>query len=371
MSAKTLTVRALRVKQDGETPLFSFFLRSNQILEIADISRIRKDATGALLGYQRGQVNAHVKEIVSYLNSEEILFPNAIILAVSDELKFTKSRGLQVGDADCVAGILEIPIRPEGQRVAWIVDGQQRTLALMQANIDPFLVPVTGFISDDFEIHRAQFLLVNKAKPLPRSLINELLPEVNTTLPPSLAKSKIPSALCNILQVDPESPFKGLIIRETTDRKKDKTAVIKDSSLIKVIEDGLKPQGCLYQYNDLATGQIDVESIRKVMNLYWWAVKKTFPDAWGKPPEQSRLMGGVGIKSMGALMDKIMASILPADQNAERKILEGLEAIKPHCAWTKGTWEKLNGISWEDLENTSRDINRLKNMLIRVYTRVE
>ena len=60
-------------------------------------------------------------------------------------------------------------------------------------------------------------------------LINELLPEVNTALPPSLAKNKIPSALCNVLNKDPESPFCGLIRRQTTD-KGIKAAVVKDNS---------------------------------------------------------------------------------------------------------------------------------------------
>ena len=87
-------------------------------------------------------------------------------------------------------------------------------MALMQSKAHSLMVPVTGFVTNDFDVHRAQFLLVNKAKPLPKGLINELLPEVNTLLPSSLAKNKIPSELCKILNQDSESPFRGLIIRE-------------------------------------------------------------------------------------------------------------------------------------------------------------
>ena len=38
---------------------------------------------------------------------------------------------------------------------------------------------------------------------------------------------------------------------------------------------------------------------------FWVAVRNTFPSAWGQPPRRSRLMHGVGIASMGFLMDAI------------------------------------------------------------------
>jgi DGQHR domain-containing protein len=368
---KAFVTRALRVAQDGKTPLFSFYVRGKDILEIADISRIKRDEEGTLLGYQRGEVGRHVDEIVEYLDSDSVLFPNAIILALSSEAKFKKSRGPQVGDKGTDAGVLEIPRGKNGQREAWIVDGQQRTMALSKAKNSSIPVPVTAFISDDFEVHRSQFLLVNKAKPLPNGLINELLPAVNTALPASLAKNKIPSALCDILNKDPESPFCGLIRRETTSNK-NKIAVVKDTSMLQVIKTSLNSvHGCLYQYRNVATGEIDLDSVRLVINLFWGEVKLTFPEAWGRSPKRSRLMGGVGVKSMGVLMDRIMSSVQPGDKEARGHIRKALSRIKNHCAWTQGTWEHLNGVPWNQLQNTSRDVKLLSNMLIRLYTGVE
>ncbi|MCP4611712.1 MAG: DGQHR domain-containing protein [Planctomycetes bacterium] len=366
--SKKFSVRALMIKQTKRIPLYLFFLKGQDILKIADISRIRKANDDELLGYQRGEVQHHVNEIAEYLNSKEVLFPNAIILAMSSEVRFKKSRGPSIGDGSSVAGVLEIPIRTNGQKVAWIVDGQQRTLALMKCKNNNVVVPLTGFVSDDFEVHRTQFLLVNKVKPLPAGLINELLPVVNTALPPSLAKNRIPSALCNILNKDPESPFKDLIIRQSTDRRKNKQAVIADNSLIQVIRNSLNSvHGCLYQYKNVATGEIDVERVRKTLNLYWTEVKKLFPDAWGKPPLSSRLMHGVGIRAMGALMDRIMCNINPDKKTAQEKVRKALLPIKSHCAWTEGCWDQLNGVPWNYLQNTPRDKNLLTNMLVRVY----
>jgi len=88
--ANFIDTNAIMIKQDGETPLFSFFVKGQDILKIADISRINKDKEGVLLGYQRGEVLTHVNEIVNYLDSDKILFPNAIILAMSSDVVFKK-----------------------------------------------------------------------------------------------------------------------------------------------------------------------------------------------------------------------------------------------------------------------------------------
>lgn len=367
--AENLFVRALRVTQGKKVPLYSFYLRGNDILKVAQISRIKKDSDGDLLGYQRGEVGRHVAEITDYLDSGEVIFPNAILLAMSSEVSFKQSRGPKIGEGDCQAGVLEIPILKGDTKAAWIVDGQQRTLALSKAKQSDFLVPVTAFVTDDFEVHRSQFLLVNKVKPLPRGLINELLPTVNTALPASLAKNKIPSALCDLLNRDPESPFQGLIIRQTTDRKKNKEAIIVDTSLLHVIRNSLNsPHGCLYQYRNVATGETDIEAVRRALNLYWSEVRNTFSQAWGKPPTRSRLMHGAGIKAMGVVMDRIMANVHADDKQSQKQVRGYLKRLKPFCAWTEGTWEIIDGRPWNAIQNTPTDIKTLSNALVRAYT---
>ena len=363
-----LTVRSLAVNQDGDHRLYSFYLNPEEILKVADISRIDKDAEGTLLGYQRGEVRRHVNEISEFLETDKVVFPNAIILAMSSEVNFKQSRGPQVGTGSSLSGTLEIPLKQNGQKAAWIVDGQQRTLALQKCSKQSLPVPVTAFVSDDFEEHRTQFLLVNNVKPLPKGLINELLPEVNTSLPPNLAKNRIPSHICNILNKDPESPFQGLIARESSNRNAEKKPVITDNSLIYVIRNSLNSvHGCLYPFKNVATGEYDSEKIRTTINTYWHAVQEVFGDAWGLSSQKSRLMHGVGIKSMGVLMDHIMNTIPTHSPNAIEEIKQKLESLKPHCAWTEGTWEQLNGIPWNALQNTTGHVRLLTNMLIRVY----
>ena len=136
---------------------------------------------------------------------------------------------------------------------------------------------------------------------------------------------------------------------------------------MEVIKESLnKPHGCLYQYRNVSTGTIDIESIRKTLNLFWSEVKNTFPDAWGRPSKDSRLMHGVGIRSMGIIMDRILGHLHPDDPETKNTIKKYLKKLKPRCAWITGNWEILDGVPWNSLQNTSRDIKRLSLALIQV-----
>ena len=195
--------RALRLDQRGGHPLYQFSLRGDELLQIADISRVSRGDSGKLLGYQRPEVKRHVNEIVEYLDGDDVLFPNSLILALSSGVKFTKSRGPNVADGLVHAGTIEIKIPKEGEKKpAWIVDGQQRALAISKSKKTDLPFPINAFVADEIETQRDQFLRVNNSKPLPRGLITELLPEVSTTLPTRLAAKKIPSALCDLLNTD-------------------------------------------------------------------------------------------------------------------------------------------------------------------------
>lgn len=358
-----IIVRALRTHQGDKIQVFAFFIYGSDITKIADISRIERDDGDILKGFQRSVIKSHVKSITEYLNSANALFPNAIILAMGKKVEFRQSRGpipsnlLEVAQS----GNLTIPVRPEGRRVAWIVDGQQRSLALAKAKNSRIPVPVIAFISPNIETQREQFILVNKAKPLPTRLINELLPEVDAVLPRDLASRKLPSELCNLLNKDPKSPFYKLICRESNARSG--TGVVVDSAILESIKKNLRPPlGALSQYKGAA--QPNPGAMYKTLLLYWSAVRDTFPEAWGKPPTKSRLMHSAGIKVMGALMDQIM---LRADStaNPDVEIRSSLTRLSSHCRWTEGVWERLDW-RWNEIQSTTRHISRLSEHIIRL-----
>lgn len=360
--------RALRVNQDAEHPLYMFTLTGDELTQIADISRVSRDEQGKLIGYQRPEVKRHIQNIKDYLESGDVVFPNSVILALSSDVEFTKSRGPKV-EGFAVAGVLKIHLPRDGEpKPAWIVDGQQRTIALTQSKRKDFPVPVNAFIADNVDLQRDQFLRINSTKPLPRGLIDELLPEVTTTLPSNLAARKVPSALCDMLNQDPESPFHELIRRASTSKAKKRTAVVADTVVTKMIHDSFAlHSGALFPFRDVASNSTDFAGIKSMLFVYWKAVRDVFPEAWGLPPEKSRLMHGVGIRAMGRLMDRVMLMIDPEHPKAYARVRRELELIRPVCHWTEGTWDGLNGLPWNELENTAKHHKALSNLLIRTY----
>jgi DGQHR domain-containing protein len=369
MKNKLIERKALKVTQRSGKEIYLLSLKADELLAVSGISRVTRDDVGKLIGYQRAEVRRHVKEIADYLSSPEMLFAHPIILSFSSTIRFVSSRGAKTSDGFAVAGMLEIPLPgKESDKPAWIVDGQQRALAIQSLKDQDFAVPVCAFVADDVDIQRDQFLRINNSKPLPRGLVTELLPEVNSPLPPKLALKKIPSALCDLLNQEKDSPFYGLIKRPSTADSRKDTEVVTDTVIIKMIEDSLThPSGCLFPYRNIATGEYDESAIWAVLNTFWSGVRQVFPAAWGKPPTTSRLMHGVGIRSLGKLMDRIMASIDPFDSRAAQAVAKELKTIAPVCRWTSGTWEELGGISWNQLQNLHKHQAMLSNYLIRTY----
>lgn len=368
--SRVIRRRAIRLEQTDRHPLYLFSLTGNEILSVAEISRVSRDDDGKLLGYQRAEVKRHVGDIVDYLNSEAPLFPNSLIFALSSDVKFVRSRGPQVDDGLTQAGTIEIPIPADGEKKpAWIVDGQQRALALSKSKRRDFPLPVSAFVADEVDVQRDQFLRVNNTKPLPRGLITELLPDVSSPLPAKLAAKKIPSAICDLLNSDEASPFFGMIRRSSASPDQKRTAVISDGVVVKMVEESLSQfSGCLFPYRNLATGQTDSDMIMRTLIVFWSAVKNAFPDAWGRPPTESRLMHGAGIRAMGRLMDKITPGIDVRQKRAVKEVEEELTLVAPVCRWTDGHWgPELSGMGWNEVQLVPRHISNLSNFLIRTY----
>src|SRR5207248_2807848 len=144
---------------------------------------------------------------------------------------------------------------------------------------------------------------------------------VTSPLPPNLAVRRIPAVLCDLLNQHEESPFRGLIRRPSTAQGDRERAVVTDTVVVKMIEESLtQASGCLYPYRNIATGEYDQAGIWRVLTTYWISVREVFPEAWAKPPDQSRLMHGVGIRAMGKLMDRIMNTLDVRGKEAKKLV---------------------------------------------------
>ncbi len=359
-AAGDLVVRAVRTVQAG-THVYMFALPARRVLEVAEISRVRRDAAGELEGYQRGEIRSHVAEIARYLEGGDVLFPNPVILAIAPGVHFQAVRGPTPAIDGSTAGTLHLPAG-EGGRIAWIVDGQQRAMAFARTGGD-LMVPVIAFESADIAVHREQFVLVNKARPLPRGVVDVLLPTLDAALlPRDLGPRRTPNVLVDALNAHRESPFHRLIRRAGEDNA---AAVVGDQALLRAIKRSIRnPLGALCPLAPQGASP-DVGAMYAVLSGFWGAVRDTFPEAWGRPPAESRLMHAAGIEALSYLMDRVLGRPQAA-ADPRGAALEALARIAPHCRWTEGRWGPPLGLAWDEVEYAPKLVARLRDHLIQL-----
>jgi DGQHR domain-containing protein len=359
---QVMKVPALEIQQGTRHRLYSFAVDGKRLPEITTVSRIHRQDQGSLGGYQRPEVLAHVKAIRHYLETPDALMPNALVVAFDERVTFQPAKRFDAEEGARV-GHLVIPLVREGEeKPGWLVDGQQRSAALRDADVKTFPVPVVGFITGNVAEQRSQFILVNNTKPLPSGLINELLPATEGGLPPALLRRRYPAVLLEQLNLRPESPLKGYIRTPTMI-----SGVIKDTSMLKMLEASIM-DGALYRFRDPATGTGDTEAMLELLFDFWEAVATVWSDAFGLPPRKSRLSHGAGIAALGYLLDTIV------DQHGKETDLpdcddfaKGLRLVAPRCCWTSGTWEF--GLKWDEVQVVPSHITMLTDFLLAVYRR--
>jgi DGQHR domain-containing protein len=360
-----LRVPALEVRQGPNRTLYSFAVDGKQLPRFTTVSRIHRDDSAQLGGYQRPEVLSHIAEIRRYVESDNPMIPNALVIAFDKRVHFEAIVTLST-DIPARPGTLIIPIDdawPDEDKPGWIVDGQQRSAAIREANIDSFPICITGFITDSDAEQRSQFILVNSTKPLPKGLLYELLPATQGTLPGFLQTRRLPAYLLERLNHDTDSPLRSMIHTPTTP-----DGVIKDNSILKMLENSIS-DGALYRFRKAGTGEGDIEAMLDVVKAFWTAVRGVFPDAWGLPPRRSRLMHGVGIVSLGFVMDAIADRYRRITAPSVDEFAGDLAAIKDVCRWTHGYWQfgPQAQRKWNDLQNTPKDVNLLTNYLLFEY----
>jgi DGQHR domain-containing protein len=370
MSAtREIRLPALEVRQNPGRVFYAFAVDGKLVPRFAAVSRISRQANGDLKGYQRPEVLAHIREIRNYIESASPLLPNAVVIAFDGRVRFEASKGA-LDSGYSRMGTLIIPItqdEAEAEKPGFVVDGQQRLAAIRDAEVAAFPIAATAFVTDDLSQQTEQFILINSTKPLPKGLIYELLPTTESRLPVHLEKRRYPAHLLARLNRDDASPFKGMIQTPTTPE-----GVVKDNSILRMIENSLT-DGALYRFAGEREDETNEAAIVTMLSRYWAAVREVFPAAWRLPPRRSRLMHGVGIVSLGFVMDAIADRLRKKSVPTAADFAGDLEGIREVCRWTEGFWDFGPGQQkkWNELQNTPRDVQLLANYLLHEYkTRV-
>jgi DGQHR domain-containing protein len=365
-TGRPIRVNALKVRQRADVPVFVFGIDGKLVQTIASVSQAHRTKAGVLTGYQRGPAEKHIREILDYLATPDALLPNAIVIAFNSDVVFAPLPGFVPSEWGTFGHLtIPIPANAEEDRAGWIVDGQQRITALSRLeSTKHFPIVVVAFQSEGVDLQRNQFVLVNKTKPLPRNLLNEVLPDVSAPLPKTLARQQLAAKVVLALRFDEHSPFAGRIRGIDSDSER---CTISQNAILEVVQNSTKQKGALFFQYDPAQKKESYRRMANVLSVFYEGVRRTWPKAWDGTPSTSRLVHGAGIVALGALMDQIMKDINAESPKAASVVQNRLTHLKDRCAWTSGRWPKL-GRAWNEIQNTSQDKQALADYLLREYT---
>jgi DGQHR domain-containing protein len=339
----TYRYQAILANQSPEQKVFVFKAKAKEILDFSVIDRAGRNERGGMNGFQRPQIASHIANIRDYLATPTAILPNALVIAFLDGLRV---RGTRREPA-------EIEISVGVRKPGLVVDGQQRLTALGQAGREDFEVFVIGLLCSNFNELRKQFILVNSTRPLPKSLIYELLPSVKDI---SLALSARTQAarLVEQLNFNGNSSLRGAIRTHTNP-----SGYITDSALHRVIMNSVS-DGAI---RELGSNGHDAAAFQLLSNFYG-AVRAVFADAWeNHTPKTSRLVHGTGIAALGYVMEAIYSRRGRSDVDTFRR---GLQPLVGKTSWTAGTWKFGRGevVPWNRLQNVPRDVMTLASYLV-------
>jgi DGQHR domain-containing protein len=341
----TYHFKAIRAVQAPDHDVFVFAANPKDVLAFAEIERVGRKESGELHGFQRHQIASHIKEIRDYLARDDALLPNAVIVAFIDGVRIAKERD----------GVLDIEVNaPQGSRPGFVVDGQQRLTALSGIDKGDFQVFVSALICKDYNELRQQFVLINNTRPLPKTLIYELLPEVDG-LPERFTARKFAARIVDRLNFASDSALRCSIRQHTNP-----SGILSDIAMQKVVMNS-SSNGAIREF-------IQHEDREKhaytLVSEFFAAVESVFGPAWvGMTPRQSRLVHGAGLVAMGFVMDHLYCSAGAANRH---EFEAGLLLLKPSTAWTSGQWlfSDSDVRPWNGIQNTPSDIDLLTRFLL-------
>lgn len=336
---------AISAQQGKHGRVFTFPARASQLLDLCEITRAGRSKSGRLDGFQRSRIAGHIHEIRDYLTAPNAILPNSVVAGFLGGVKVKKLKG---------DNLYELIINNNSGKPGFIIDGQQRLTALLQTGREDFEVFVSCVLCDSKEDLRQQFILINNTRPLPKSLIYELLPNV-TDLPARLGSRSFAARLTEWLNYETDSSLHGQILMHTNPE-----GVLRDTAIQKVIMNSAETGAIREHRPERSRADFSFDLISN----YYGAVQEVFPEAWiGQSPRTSRLVHGAGIVSMGYVMETLYSR---KNSITRKAFIAGLKPLRRHVAWTEGHWQFPEGgrVKWDEIENTSRQIQKLSLHLV-------
>jgi DGQHR domain-containing protein len=334
---------------------YQFSCNARLLRQIARIDRF-----DAILGtgQQREEVKNHIKAIKEGMESGKQV-PNSVLLVFDiDKTIHSASGEIEEGDkpgpekgfisrsgdsifetynpqeetdppVQKIATVqISIPYRKaafDREKIISIADGQQRTAALGLASIDKvptYVMTVNAVLPADSDTATLIFSIANNSKPIKsdfRKIIDTTLQDAD--------KLFVSSSVARKLANTETSPFYQLV--EMPGYKTTQT-VVRFNTLENSIGEFVK------KFKGSAV-EIDADTLETISSRFFNLVKATWPEAWGLKPQESKLMAGVGLRSLTTLFASVLQkAVLMENQSFDdpqlwKRIEKDLKTMRDYC----------------------------------------
>ena len=130
-----LRLPALRVQQNANRHLFTFAVDGKRLPDFTTISRVSRGATSSIEGYQRPEVIRHIDAIRQYIESEDAIVPNALVIAsmtVSPSSQIQTLRMLVIRHlGQSSSRLIQRPLNLTGLAGSWMGSSERRRSGML------------------------------------------------------------------------------------------------------------------------------------------------------------------------------------------------------------------------------------------------
>ncbi len=276
------------------------------IYENFDVSRRIEDK---VLGYQRSFSKSRIKEIKNYINQEQGVIPNSILVNL-DQGKYSYSEEEQLLTLN------------QTESLGLIIDGQHRIKGSYEANPD-FKLMVVATLNLSIKQQARLFVTINRTqKGVPASLYLDLLPllegDIDDFDQEGISAERRATEIATRLNEDEESPLYQ-IIRRTGDTG----FGISLNEFVNQMKDYVDPQK-----GKLAN--LGFEQQYKVFEIYFRSLKAVFLEQW--EDQKSYMFKTVGfggiMQSFYEIFNLVIQKYKKFDTNNTIEVLKLIQDFK-------------------------------------------
>ena len=337
----TQDLKAFAVRFRQKRPDVNLYVTALPLKDL--LGRIHSDTyrSDNRAGYQRPVTRSRVRQLSTYLRSEEGMLPTSILLCVRqpDRVGFEVAIQGENGSGGGETGLLSV----SPDVTLWVVDGQHRLSGLERALIKDkakwvadYPVPIVIVEGiDQYEEMRYFHVINTRHKGVPTDVVDRHLLTMREAEGPALLEREgergylraRATMLTDLLNNDSSSPWRGMIrmpgeALQPTHTMRQHAMV---SSLAPVVGDGF-------------VKQVSDEELGKLLLNYWTAAYRHWQSAFESPQEYV-LQRPLGAGALHQIFPNVLEHCRAADDYSVEKMYDVLSYV----GRSAGFWHSVRG----------------------------